>query len=432
MSFALWLSIVGALLVSIALVGSYFRRLPLTTTMCYFVVGLLLGPVGFGWLSIDPVKHAGVLVHLAEIAVVVSLFNAGLKLRVPWRDPLWRVTLRLALGSMLLTVGFIALALHFFLGASWGAAVLVGAMLAPTDPVLASEVQVRHAGDDDRLRFGLTAEAGLNDGTAFPLFVLGLGMLGLHDLGAGAWRWWTIDVVWAIGAGLAIGTVIGRGASELVLHLRQRHQEAVGHDEFLALGLIGLTYGVATLLSASGFLAVFAAGLALRSVERSHTGGEKSPADVLAQQRKSDDEPRAEVHPEKAPAKLMQSILGFNEQVERLIEVALVFCLGAMLVPREFPASAWWFIPLLFLVIRPAAVQLGLLGSSATGRERWLFSWLGIRGIGSIFYLLHGVQSGLSEQFTRPLVSLVILTIAVSIFVHGASAAPLLRFGRPK
>ena len=144
---------------------------------------------------------------------------------------------------------------------------LLGAILAPTDPVLASDVQVANPGDHDRLRFGLTGEGGLNDGTAFPFVMLGLGWLGLHELGEGGWRWWTVDVLWAVAGGLGLGYLLGTLVGRLIIYLRVRHREALGSDEFISLGLIALTYGLALLSLTYGFLAVFAAGLALRRID---------------------------------------------------------------------------------------------------------------------------------------------------------------------
>jgi NhaP-type Na+/H+ or K+/H+ antiporter len=250
-------------------------------------------------------------------------------------------------------------------------------------------------------------------------------LLGLHELGAHGWRWLVVDVAWAISAGLAIGALFGKGAGELVLYLRRQHKEGFGHDEFLALGLVGLSYGTAVLLSAYGFLAVFAAGVALRAVERRHTGDDRPLREVLAETAAT---AQPELHPEKAPVHMTQSVLGFNEQMERLIEVALVLCLGAMLSLEDVPSQAWWFIPLLLFVIRPISVGLGLYGSRTPRRERCLMAWLGIRGIGSVYYLMHAIGFGLSDAFSRSLVALVILTIAVSIVLHGITAAPLMQW----
>ena len=205
---------------------------------------------------------------LTEVAVIVSLFTAGLQLRLPINRAEWGVALRLATVAMVLTVALITAIAFFVLGLPLGVAVILGAILAPTDPVLASDVQLKRATDTDQLRFVLTGEAGLNDGTAFPFVMLGLGLLGAHDIGAGGWRWWLVDVLWAVPAGLTIGAALGSIVGKIVLYLRQHHREAVGLDNFLAVGLIGLSYGTALYASSYGFLAVFAAGVALRRVER--------------------------------------------------------------------------------------------------------------------------------------------------------------------
>ncbi|MEJ7902367.1 MAG: cation:proton antiporter, partial [Thermomicrobiales bacterium] len=202
MTFTLWYVIVGLLLIGMAIGGSVLRRLPITTSVLYLAVGVGLGPYGVGLLSLDPLNSSGFLHRLAELAVIVSLFTAGLKLRLEWRDPRWRLPARLAVLSMVLTVVMIAVAGVVGLGLSVGAAILLGAVLAPTDPVLASEVEVDSPQDLDVLRIGLTGEAGLNDGTAFPFVMLGLGVLGLHELGAFGWQWVAVDLVWAVAGGL--------------------------------------------------------------------------------------------------------------------------------------------------------------------------------------------------------------------------------------
>ena len=193
-TWVLWYLTAGALLILMALASSVVRRLPLTTALLYLGVGAVLGPAGGGLIVVDPLRHAALVERITEVAVIVSLFTAGLKLRLPLADPLWRLPLRLATTSMVLTVGGLTLVGVLGFGLPLGAAVLLGAILAPTDPVLASDVQVEHAWDRDRVRFGLTGEAGLNDGTAFPFVLLGLGLLGLHDLGTLGGRWLVLDV----------------------------------------------------------------------------------------------------------------------------------------------------------------------------------------------------------------------------------------------
>ncbi len=440
-AFALWCAIIGVLLITMALSGTLLSRLPLSTAMLYLAVGAGLGPAGLGLLAGDPFEQSRLFEKMAEIAVLISLFVTGMKLSVPLRDSRWHVPLRLAIVSMTLTVALIAVCGMLGLGLSLGAAVLLGAILAPTDPVLASDVQVANAADRDRLRFGLSGEAGLNDGTAFPFVMLGLGLLGLHELGPGGWRWVVVDVVWAIAAGFLVGGGLGYAVGSLVLYLRVHHREAIGLDELLALGLIALAYGVALSIHAYGFLAVIAAGLALRRIQeqpddpvelhealgaasRDHERDEIEPEDVVA------------TDPAHATAFMVRAALGFNQQLERIGEIAVVLIIGAMLSSVSAPSSLVWFAPLLFGGIRPASVWLGLLGSRSTGVQRGLIAWFGIRGIGSIYYLMYAVNHGLPRALAEQLVGITIVVVATSIVMHGVSVTPLMewygrRQGRP-
>jgi NhaP-type Na+/H+ or K+/H+ antiporter len=429
---AVWFVVVGLLFVGMALARSVLQRLPLSTAMLYLAVGAALGPHGAGLLDVDVYEQSHLWERVTEVAVLVSLFAAGLKLRVPLSDGRWVLPVRLATVSMTVTVGLVALVGVGAMGLSWGSAVILGAILAPTDPVLASDVQVTHPTDRDRLRFGLTGEAGLNDGTAFPFVMLGLGLLGLHDLGADGWRWVVVDVVWAVAAGLGTGALLGTLVGRLVLYLRKTHREAVGLDDFLALGLIALAYGAALLVMGYGFLAVFAAGLALRRIERRSTAGDEPPEDVQVAAASAQAEELA-TDPEKAPAYMAQAALGFTEQLERIGGLAVVLLLGGMISWSFLPSTALWFIPLLFLVIRPLAVYLGLLGSRTTSAQRRLIAWFGIRGIGSVYYLTYAMQHGLPEALGRPLAALVLATVAVSVVVHGISVTPLMnRYARSR
>jgi len=435
MTFTLWFLIAGGLLIFMALAGSVLRRLPLSTAMVYLDGWLGLGPLGIGLLDLDLVRDAALIERVAEIAVLISLFSAGLKLRMPLSEGRWRLPGRLAFGSISLTVGLIALAGVAGLGLPLGAAILLGGLLAPTDPVLAADVQVEHPGDRDRLRFSLTGEAALNDGSAFPFVMLGLGLLGLHELGAFGWRWLAIDVLWAGAGGLVIGWLLGMLVGRLVLYLRRTHKEAVGLDDFLGLGLIALSYGAALLMHTYGFLAVFAAGLALRRIEMQSTAMQdiaQDTAPLLQPTPGTDHAEQLATDPDHAPAYLAQAVLGFNEQLERIGEVAVVVLIGGLLATSQLPSASIWFVPLLLLVIRPVSVWLGLLGSHSSGTQRWLIAWFGIRGIGSVYYLAYAVQHGLEPALAKQLAALVLTTVAASIIVHGISVTPLMRLYRHK
>ena len=422
--FTLGCIIAGLLLVALTLGSSFLARLPLSAAMLYLALGVAIGPMGWGLLRLDVLKNTDVLERLTEVAVLISLFNSGMKLELPLRHARWRIPVQLATVSMLLTVAAVTAVGVYLLNLPLGAAVLLGAILAPTDPVLASEVQVADPADRDRLRFGLTGEGGLNDGTAFPLVMLGLGLLGLHGLGfgggEGAWRWWTVDVLWATAGGLGLGYGLGTVVGRLIIYLRMRHREALDSDEFIALGLIALTYGVALLCQTYGFLAVFAAGLALRRINESPharpitTANDLNPSQI-----------RATGH--EAPAHMMRGVVRFNSQLERFAEIGIVLAVGVLLATVEFKPMVLWFVPLLFGVIRPLAVWVGLLGTSVKGQQRRLMAWFGIRGIGSLYYLLYAINHGLAPALAKDLLSITLAVVVASVVAHGVSVTPLMR-----
>jgi NhaP-type Na+/H+ or K+/H+ antiporter len=431
MYFEIWALIIGALLTAMALSGTWLRRLPVSTAMLYLAAGYGLGPAGLALLAPDPLAYSVILERAAEVAVLISLFAAGLKLALPLSDTGWRLPLRLASVSMTITVALIAAIGMAGLGLSLGAAVLLGAILAPTDPVLASDVQLREANDRDRVRFSLTGEGGLNDGAAFPFVMLGLGLLGLHDLGTG-WRWLAVDVIWAISGGLLIGGVSGTLVGRLVVYLRGRHKASVGLDEFLALGLIALAYGLAVLSHTYGFLSVLAAGVALRRVTESPAGVPESAARQSSLQTRQANEAHA-TDVDLTGAYMIQEVQGFNEQLERIAEVAIVLVVGAMLSYTYLHAGAVWFVVLLFLVVRPVSVWLGLLGAPVSGDQRIMISWFGIRGIGSIYYLMYAINRGLPRSLAEHIIALTLTMVAASIVLHGISVTPLMdRYARRK
>jgi NhaP-type Na+/H+ or K+/H+ antiporter len=422
-TFTVWFLIAGALLIAMALAGTVLKRLPLTASMFYLAAGALLGPWGAGLLDVDAVDDASGLERVTEIAVIISLFTAGLKLRLPASDRRWRAAILLATVTMVLTVGGLAAFAMAAAGLSLGAAVLLGAVLAPTDPVLASDVRVEDEQDAEPVRLSLTGEAGLNDGTAFPFVMLGLALMGSHELGAYGWHWLTIDLAWAVVAGLGVGTLCGAGIGKLVLYLRRAHREAVGLDEFLALGLIALSYGIALLVNAYGFLAVFAAGLSVRRIERQHSDV-SPPADVALAGRSTDEQA---TDPETAPAYMARAVLNFNEQLERLGELAVVLVVGAMLARVEVLGPGLLVAAGLFVIIRPMATVLTLFRTPLSRPQRAFVAWFGVRGIGSVYYLAYALSHGVAAPTARVLADITLVVIAASIVLHGVSVTPLMR-----
>jgi NhaP-type Na+/H+ or K+/H+ antiporter len=378
--------------------------------MIYLLVGYTLGPAVFDVLELHPLRELAMLESMTEIALLIALFTVGIKMRVPIGDWRWSLPLRLATVSMVITILGVALAAMFILDFDWPLALVIGAVLAPTDPVLASDVQLRSAQDRDALRFGLTGEGGLNDGTAFPFVWLGLGAMGLHDLGWMGWRWLTVDLIWGTVAGLGIGFLVGTALARCVRLLRGWRNDAVIFDEFLLLGAIALSYGVALAAHALGFLSVFAAGLALRRADDIHAGSRRA----------ADNSP------------LTPSMLNVNEQLERIVEVAIVLLVGAMI------STGYWSVPglllagVLLFVIRPIAVWIGVRDTGAGNAPRRLLAWFGVRGIGSVYYAVFFAGFELRDAVAIELLSAVFTVIAVSIVLHGISAAPLMELYRTR
>ncbi len=440
MNFLEWMAVLGVLLLILALASAFLRWLPITTSLIYLGFGVLIGQLGIGLWEMEFLHIAGWMEHLTEVAVLVSLFVSGLKLRMPLRHPAWKSAYVLAGPVMLACIGGVTLLCHYLFGLSWGVAVLIGAILAPTDPVLASLVQVNDARDSDRLRYGLSGEAGFNDGTAFPFVVFGLMLIAQGQLEADWVSEWALHrLLWAVPAGLLIGFLLGKLVGRVAIYLRARHTDtAMSPNDSLALALIALAYVGAELAGAWGFLAVFAAALGLRHAEIAAAGRSETPSEELINDavphlaegglapRALSLDDRQLGQPKVAAGVLMGDVLAFGGQLERSLEVLLVTMLG-VLVSVHWD---WRAVPLglaLFLLIRPLSVML-LMPRRYLDRAQCLTAgWFGIRGIGSLYYLSYAVTHGLLPDEVQTIISLVLSVVALSIVLHGLSTQPLLR-----
>lgn len=436
MTNALWFLLIGLLMLTRGLASTSLEKLPFTSPIIYLAVGFLLGPAVANIFYFDPLKQSALLELLTEAAVLISLFSAGVKMPVPVDLARWRPPLRLAWASMIVTVALITVFSYFMLGLPLGAGILLGAVLAPTDPVLATDVQSRYPGDNDQLRFTLTCEAGMNDGTAFPFVMLGLGLLGLHDLGEFGWRWILIDVVWATTAAVAIGVTGGLLIARIVWKLRTQAQKHDVLDDLVGLGLIAIVYGLSVYVNAWGFLAVFFAAVALRQTELSLARDAGIKPEQLTEQLNADvAEPidpdvDADAMP---PAIVSAEALVFKEHLERLSELMLVLLLGGMLFLDFWNWRTVGLAAFLFVVARPLSVIIGLTGTDTSWRIRWISGWFGVRGIGSLYYLMYAIQHGLADDLARDLIQLTLVVITLSILAHGTTVKPLLnRLWRPR
>ncbi|MGQ7863344.1 cation:proton antiporter [Pseudomonas sp. 32A] len=437
MTFILWMAVLGAVLLILALTSSYLRWMPVTTSAVCLLLGICIGPLGMDLLHLDIKASASWMEHLTEVAVLFSLFVSGLKLRLPLKHRTWRIAFGMAGPVMLLTILGTCLVLHWLLGLSWGVSLLVGAILAPTDPVLAGLVQVNNAQDYDSLRFGLSGEAGLNDGTAFPFVIFALIFM-QHGGFDGDWLggWVLKNLLWAVPAGLLVGYWMGRGIGRITLKMRITNADStLSPNDYLTLALIALAYVVAEAIGGYGFLSVFAAGLGLRQAEFKSTGNSQTPAEHLAQPvvGHMEVEPEHALHGDVgqlqdsqiAAGVMMGDMLAFGGLVERSMEVFLVTLLGVVLV-SHWDWRALAVGALLFCVIRPLSVLSIPWGTLLNGHQRGLVGWFGIRGIGSIYYLFYAINHGLVGTSSAVAVNLTLSVIALSIVVHGLSTQPML------
>lgn len=443
MSFILWVAVLGAVLLTLALTSSYLRWMPVTTSAVCLVLGAAIGPAGFGLLKLDTADASIWMEHLTEVAVLFSLFVCGLKLRSPLKHKNWRIAFGLAGPVMLLTIVGVCLLLHYALQLSWGVSVLIGSILAPTDPVLAALVQVNDARDDDSVRFGLSGEAGLNDGIAFPFVILGLLLL-QHEGNPGWFGDWVLrSLIWAVPAGLLTGYWMGRGIGRLTLALRIKNDDStLSPNDYLALALIALAYVGAESIHAYGFLSVFAAGLGLRQEEVSTSGNAELPAEHLVQTvvGHQNVELQHAVHgdtdnlenPQVAAGIMMGDMLAFGSLVERAMEVFLVTLLGVVLI-AHWDWRALLVGGVLFCLIRPLSVAVMPWGRLLDWRQRMLIGWFGIRGIGSLYYLFYALNHGLGQSVSTLCMDLTLSVVALSILIHGISTQPTLaRYERRK
>ena len=420
-----WFILIGCLMLARGLAATTISRSPFTSAIVYLCVGLLLGPAVLGIFRFDPIAESKLLETLTEIAVLVSLFSAGVKMPVPITRKRWMPAFRLAWVSMSINVGLVAAFSYYVLNLPLGAGILLGAILAPTDPVLATDVQVRHADDRDQLRFTLTCEAGMNDGSAFPFVMLGLGLLGAHELGDYGWRWIAVDVVWATVGAIAIGGLGGALLGKLSWMLRGRDPKHEVLDDFVGLGLIAVVYGLCVLAQAWGFLAVFFAGVALRQTELMLSGAHKDRQGLLVP------EDTAHNPQEDTPTVSAESLI-FKEHIERISELTLVLLLGGMVSLQNWNWQTVGTAIFLFAVARPLSVMIGLAGSDSPMRVRSIIAWFGVRGIGSIYYLMFAINHGLPAKLAQDMIQITIVVVMLSIIVHGTSVKPLLDKFWPK
>ncbi|MEH2144986.1 cation:proton antiporter [Nostoc sp.] len=403
------LFVIGLLLLMVTLGSGWIARLPLSFALIYLLVGIFLGPYGFKLVQLrqNEVFNAEVLEKITELVVIISVFSCGLRIIRPLKLGVWDITVRLIVFLMPISIFALAIVGKLFLGMNWGEAILLGAILAPTDPVLASEVQLTDANDQDELRFGLTSEGGLNDALAFPFVYFGIHALENDNWGNWFKQWIAVDLIWAIVVGIIMGIVVAKSIVWIEQKIQKRRATDELMEDFIAISTILLTYSLTEMVNGYGFLAVFVAGLV---VQRSYRNPEK---------------PLAE--------------LEFVEQIEKLLEVGTILLLGSILLLKpmlNYAGQSLLVIILLFLIIRPVGVWISTIGKPPLESHRrtlhpgtrLLFGWFGIRGVGSLYYLAYAFGHGLKGEVAEQIAWITYTTIVASVIIHGISSTPLMKW----
>ncbi len=398
--YILFLTGAGVLIALVAWLPLALKRLPLSLPIVCIGIGACLFSLPTITLRPLPIDYPQVAERFTEFVVIIALMGAGLKLdrQFSWRK--WHVTWRLLAITMPLGILAITLISGWLLGLPWVAALLLAASLAPTDPVLAADVQVGppKSGEEDEVRFGLTSEAGLNDGFAFPFVHLAIA-LGLSAATGEPWaaKWLLHNVLWEIAAGVIGGWLIGRAFGWLTFHVPADTQLSKTGDGLIAISATFISYGLTELIQCYGFLAVFVTALTLRRSHRDH-------------------EFNRQMH-------------DITEQVERIAMMVLLLLFGGALVSGLLRPLQWVDVAAalaILLVIRPVSGLIGLAGHRASRSEKMTLAFFGIRGVGSFYYLAYGLNH-LELGNADRLWAIVGLVALFSILLHGLTVTPIMR-----
>jgi len=399
-SYVLWLTGGGVLIALVAWLPLALKRLPLSLPIICIAIGVAVFSLPGIPFKPMPLELPWLTERFTEFVVIIALMGAGLKLDRVFRWRKWGVTWRLLAITMPLSIGAIMLIGYWGLGMTAVAALLLGASLAPTDPVLAADVQVGppKSGEEDEVRFGLTSEAGLNDGFAFPFVHLAIALALVAGTDTPWAKEWVLhNVIWEIVAGLGLGWLVGRVFGWLTFHVPAETKLAQTGDGLIAIAATFLSYGLTEICGAYGFLSVFVTALTVRRSHRDH-------------------EFNHDMH-------------ALTEQVERIAMMVLLILFGGALINGLLEPLGWrdWLAAIaIILIVRPVAGLIGMIGHKADLSEKLTLAFFGIRGVGSFYYLAYALNHAGFPQPER-LWAIVGLVALLSIMLHGLTVTPVMR-----
>ena len=390
----------GAMILLVAWMPIVLKKLPLSLPIVCVAIGFILFSVEpFSTWAPHPEKTPTLVERAAELIVIVSLMGGGLKIEraVAWKS--WNVTWRLLGIAMPLTILMVMLLGHQLLGLGLATALLFAGSLAPTDPVLAGDVQIEHDEKEEEAeaKFALTSEAGLNDALAFPFIHLAIAIAAAGSLtGAVLTDWVLDDILWKLAAGTVVGAALGWLVGWIIYRLPSGSRLSKTGDGFIALGATLVVYTATEFAHGYGFLAVFVAGLMIRRAAHGHEFNKR--------------------------------LHDFADEAERLLMMLLLLLFGGMLAAGLLTGIGWQevvFAIVMLLVIRPLAGWISLMGVKRPKLELAIISFFGIRGLGSVYYLSYGFNHATFE-YEYSLWGTLGLIIAASILMHGVLVTPAL------
>jgi sodium/hydrogen antiporter len=396
MSYLIIITVIGIAALGMAWMPSISQRTQVSYSVIYVAFGALLYLVFRNVLPLpDPISENETTLHLTELVVIVAIMGTGLKIDQPFSFKNWKIPFRLVIITMVLSILIVAVLGWITLGYDVATALLLGAVLAPTDPVLASDVQVGppHEEEQHTVKFALTAEAGMNDGTAFPFILLAITIasLGMPEH-ANLSAWFLTDFVYRVLAAVLAGYLIGRVLAYLVFNLSEKVEYIVVRDGFIALSSTLIVYGFTEMIHGYGFIAVFITAVTMRNYELGH--------------------------------KFHKKLHDFTDQVERILLSIVLVLFGGSLVSGILDHLTWplaLFGVVFVFIIRPVTGFVSLIGLRLHTREKFGISFYGIKGIGSFFYLAFALTKA-DFPYAQQLWSLVAFIVLLSIIIHGFTA----------
>lgn len=395
MEYVIGLLIIGTAALGMAWMPALTRLIRVSYSLIYMLLGMLLFWLVPNLPNADPIQYPNFTLRITEMVVLVALMGSGLKIDQPFSLRKWAYPLRLVTIGMSACIAVTAFAAWYWLGLDPASAILLGAILSPTDPVLASDVQVGppQEGKKEDVRFTLTAEGGMNDGTAFPFVWLGVLLsLSFFDSTTSWLSWAGFHLVYKVGAGLLCGFLLGKGISYVLFSLPEKYRVVRIEDGFVALSVTLLVYATAELVKGYGFIAVFVCALTLRNHEMDH--------------------------------QLHKTLHSFSDQIERILVAIVLLVFGGSLIDGILDHLTWPLALLgigFLLVIRPLTTWFSLAGTRLRKRERAAISFFGIRGIGSLYYMSFAMQHA-KLALLQQLWSTVAFIILLSVIIHGITA----------